>query len=182
MSTPNNNYAPPHSVVADVTPAVGSFELATRGSRLAAAILDGLIFGVPMLPIYVSFGRTMWQHGMRPSNAVVAEMFSSMGWYFALAGLVELVLFVILIVMVYRSQQTYGKRIMHIKVARTDGSRASLARIFWLRNFVSGLIGAAANLIPVVGALYPLVDILFIFGGPRRCIHDYIADTIVIQA
>jgi uncharacterized RDD family membrane protein YckC len=181
MSTPSNNYAPPHSVVADVEPAVGSFQLATRGSRLAAALLDAVIFGVPLLPTYVMLGKSMWQHGMRANNAVAADMLS-MGWYAAVGGLVELVLVVIMAVMVYRTQQTFGKRIMRIKVARTDGSRASLARIFWLRNFANGLFSGLAALIPVVGRLYALIDILFIFGEPRRCVHDYIADTIVIQA
>jgi uncharacterized RDD family membrane protein YckC len=63
-------------------------------------------------------------------------------------------------------------------VVRRDGSRASLGRIFWLRNFVNGIPGA----IPVIGYVYFLVDSLFIFGARRRCIHDLIAGTIVINA
>jgi len=63
-------------------------------------------------------------------------------------------------------------------VTRSDGSQRSIARLFWLRNFVSGLPGA----IPFLGKLYSLVDPLFIFGEQRRCIHDHIADTIVVKA
>jgi hypothetical protein len=33
-----------------------------------------------------------------------------------------------------------------------------------------------------VGAVYWLVDSLLIFGQPRQCMHDKIADTIVIYA
>jgi uncharacterized RDD family membrane protein YckC len=50
-------------------------------------------------------------------------------------------------VLVHRNAQTFGKKILKIKVARTDGSRATLGRIFWLRNFVNALIGV----VPFVG-------------------------------
>jgi uncharacterized RDD family membrane protein YckC len=70
--------------------------------------------------------------------------------------------------------QSIGKRITGIKITRTDGSRASLGRIFWLRNVVNGLL----SLIP----LYGLIDALFIFAETRQCLHDKIADTIVINA
>ncbi len=36
--------------------------------------------------------------------------------------------------------------------------------------------------IPVVGALYALVDALFIFGAEQRCLHDLIAGTKVVLA
>jgi hypothetical protein len=42
------------------------------------------------------------------------------------------------------------------------------------RNVVNGILG----IIP----LYGIIDSLFIFGNARRCVHDYIADTIVIKA
>lgn len=46
----------------------------------------------------------------------------------------------------------------------------SFGRVFWLRNFINGLIA----IIP----FYALVDLLFIFGESRQCLHDRIADTI----
>jgi uncharacterized RDD family membrane protein YckC len=61
---------------------------------------------------------------------------------------------------------------------RADGSRASLARIFGRRNFVNGLPGS----LPFLGYLYQLVDCLMIFGEKQQCIHDMIADTIVVKA
>jgi uncharacterized RDD family membrane protein YckC len=81
-------------------------------------------------------------------------------------------------VFVYRNGQTIGKKLVGIKVARTDGSRATLGRIFWLRYLLNTVI----TLVPGLGGLYALVDILMIFGEARRCCHDYIADTIVIRA
>ena len=70
--------------------------------------------------------------------------------------------------------QSIAKRMLNIKVVRTDGSTASLGRIFWLRNVVNGLLGV----IP----LYGIIDPLFIFGETRQCLHDKLADTIVVKA
>jgi uncharacterized RDD family membrane protein YckC len=95
-----------------------------------------------------------------------------------LCGIGALVYIAITAYLVYKNGQTMGKKIVGIKVVRSDRSRASVARIFWLRNFVNGLPGA----IPYVGNLYQLVDALFIFGESRQCIHDKIADTVVVKA
>jgi uncharacterized RDD family membrane protein YckC len=80
----------------------------------------------------------------------------------------------ITLLLVSRYGQTMAKRLLEIKVVRSDGSQASLGRIFWLRNVVNRLLGV----IP----LYSLVDVLWIFGEKRQCLHDLIADTIVVKA
>jgi len=178
VSTPNN-YAPPQSVVADISSKDAPFEKATRLSRLGAVLLDGLIFSVAFMPAYFSQIGAMIHTTPRPVNyfTVWAAMASSGIWFYA-AGLIDLVLLVIMTVLVYRNAQTIGKKIVGIKVARTDGSRASLARIFWLRYLLNSVI----MWVPFIGGIYFLIDSCMIFGEQRRCCHDYIADTIVIRA
>ena len=61
---------------------------------------------------------------------------------------------------------------------RTDGSRIGLARYIFLRVVPVVLI----SMIPFIGNLINLVDPLLIFGKERRCLHDLIADTIVVNA
>ena len=61
---------------------------------------------------------------------------------------------------------------------RSDGSQASFARIVGLRYFTTSVLAP----IPVVGSIYGLVDVLLIFRDSRRCLHDNIADTIVVTA
>jgi uncharacterized RDD family membrane protein YckC len=39
----------------------------------------------------------------------------------------------------------------------------------------------AGNFIPVIGPLFGLVNVLFIFGEERRCLHDLAANTIVVN-
>ena len=72
------------------------------------------------------------------------------------------------------ANQSIGKRLLKIRVARTDGSRVSVFRILILRNVVPQALGAICN-------LFGLVDAVFIFGDARRCVHDYLADTIVVK-
>jgi uncharacterized RDD family membrane protein YckC len=72
--------------------------------------------------------------------------------------------------------QSIGKACVGIKVVRTDGSRASFARIFLLRNLLNSL----PMLLPW-GWLYQLVDPLLIYQASRQCVHDKIADTTVVR-
>jgi uncharacterized RDD family membrane protein YckC len=180
MSTPttNNNYAPPRSHVEDPIAAPLEFELATRGSRLGASIIDGLIFGIPFFAVFLSqLSRTGVTRGASTAFGAWALLARS-GTPFMVAALIELVLIAITAVLVHRHAQTIGKRLCGIKVSRLDGSRATLARIFFLRYLPTAIL----NVIPVMNYLYGLPDALFIFGKARRCIHDYMAGTIVIRA
>jgi uncharacterized RDD family membrane protein YckC len=155
-----NPYAPPQAVVADVIdPAVG-IQLADRGTRLGASLLDGLIVGVMWyLPFMLGFmGRGT---GLR-----------SIG--FAVAGLGVLVWLFFTVKFLGENGQSIGKKACKIKILRVDGSEVSISRVIIARNLVNGLLG----LIP----LYGLIDPLLIFGNKRRCVHDYIADTIVVKA
>lgn len=44
------------------------------------------------------------------------------------------------------------------------------------------MVPAVISAIPLAGAAFGLVDILFIFRADRRCIHDLIAGTHVVTA
>ena len=59
---------------------------------------------------------------------------------------------------------------------RADGTPVTLSRVIFLRWLPVVLLG----MIPFVGRVVGLVDALLIFRTERRCLHDNIADTIVI--
>jgi uncharacterized RDD family membrane protein YckC len=74
--------------------------------------------------------------------------------------------------------QTLGKALLKIRIVRPSGEPASGARLA-LRYGV-GLCNR-----PHGGHalwIYSLVDCLMIFRKSRRCLHDEIADTIVVKA
>jgi uncharacterized RDD family membrane protein YckC len=83
---------------------------------------------------------------------------------------------VINLVLWSRHGQSIGKRLLRTRIVRPDRSRATLGRIFWLRQFLPGVLGFC------VGCLWWVLDGAFIFGRERRCLHDLIADTVVIDA
>lgn len=168
--TMTNPYAPPRAVVHDIAdPSVLSVP-AERSARLGAAILDGLIF---VAMVYAPLLLAVSVGGAAES----ATDGGSAGAIAAGAGVVTAVGLIVwcwlTIKYVLRNGQSIAKKIVGIKVVRSDGSSASLGRIFWLRNVVNGLI----SIIP----LYGLIDTLFIFAESRQCLHDKIADTIVVM-
>jgi len=168
-----NPYAPPQAVVHDIADPLEGTVLADRGIRLGAAILDGLIFG-GMVYLPLGIGAVA---GGALQQAAASDSSDNMAG-FGIGMLVGLVGFgawlAITVKFMMANGQSIGKKACGIKVVRRDGSVASLSRLILLRNVLNGLIG----LIP----LYGLIDVLFIFNEQRRCVHDYLADTIVIKA
>jgi uncharacterized RDD family membrane protein YckC len=73
--------------------------------------------------------------------------------------------------------QTLGKWLLGIRIVRGHGEPATFGRLLGLRYAPLFAIGA----VPMVGQLFGLADALFIFAADRRCLHDRIADTIVIR-
>lgn len=184
MNSPPNVFAPPKSHVADVSDSTEPVK-ASRATRLGCVILDGLIFFVPFIPAYIK-GMPALLHlaasngGRMPINPAVtySTLVTASGGWGMVGVLVSLPIWGLTIYWVHKYGQTIGKRWVGIKVLRSDGSRASLGRIFWLRNFINMLFA----FVPFVGRFYGLVDALFIFGGKTQCLHDKIADTIVVKA
>lgn len=164
-----NRYAPPLAQVADVAPTNAAGTLAGRGTRLGAVLIDGVIASA-------LFGLLAW---LTPINIFVPDL--SQGIWLAMLrnALAGFVFFVgVNGYLLATRGQTIGKMLLKIRIVRSDGSRASFGRLVGLRFVVNTLL----TLAPLVGGIYALVDALFIFRAPRRCLHDLIADTVVVQA
>ena len=166
----SNPYAPPLASVRDIAERHSTNEAAERGTRLVAAILDAIIFGAMVYaPFFVAvFGRA----------ATAQTDTANVDTMFVVAGGLALVGFVVwcwlTISRMRANGQSIAKKFLDIKVVRTDGSPVSLGRLIGLRTIVNMLLG----IIP----FYGIIDPLFIFGESRRCLHDKLADTIVVKA
>ncbi len=171
-----NPYAPPTANVADVGDDHGEMRIASRGTRFGAYLLDGFISFLFCLPAFIISGADIVAAVVSRNPQAVVQLFS--GKFLIVLMLGMTVWAVITIILVHRNGQTIGKKLLSIKVVRKDGSRASLGRIFWLRNVVNTL----PSLVPVIGGFYFFIDSLFIFGEAHQCVHDKIAGTIVVRA
>lgn len=166
-------YSPPRANLEGGVAQAGVMPLATAGSRLAAVMIDGLIF----LPGVIVGGLIPFL--MRPAT-VELHPAPSVGMIlgYTLMGLYMLGFGIYQIIMLSTRGQTIGKKAMKIRVVKLDGSQPGFVHAVLLRVIVNALPSA----IPIVGGIYGLVDILFVFRADRRCIHDMIAGTRVVMA
>ena len=171
---PLNPYAAPVAHVSElIEPGLAK---AGRAQRLLAVIIDSMLIGVPAiilaiaLPAYQAYVERAGGQPAINNGALIGAM-SVFGIF--VIGYVAYQCY-----WIWKNGQTLGKKLMKIKIVRIDGSRASFPRIVFVRALVPALVGG----IPLVGILFSLTDALFIFGEPQRCVHDYLADTIVINA
>lgn len=129
-------------------------ELATKKQRLGAALLDGFIVAVPY-----AIGSTE----AVPTPVRLVATLASLG------------LLVYQLRLVSMTGQTIGKRFVGIRIVLKEG----LVNGGFVVNVVKrGLVNGLLCLFPG----YFVVDCCFVFREDRRCLHDLIAGTCVIQA
>jgi uncharacterized RDD family membrane protein YckC len=74
--------------------------------------------------------------------------------------------------------QTIGKKAVGVRIVRfTDGDNPCFFRAVLIRSVLPGLIAS----LPFLGKLFALIDVLNILGEERRCLHDYLAGTKVVD-
>jgi uncharacterized RDD family membrane protein YckC len=137
--------------------------LAGRGARLMARLLDALV-----LVVFIMTAR------------ILAEAFPK---YPATQTALEILGYLVPAVCQWTllavRGQTLGKIAMGIRVVRADDdSNPGLGHAVVLRELIPGLISS----IPLLGVIFAVIDVLCIFGDQRRCLHDCLADTKVIEA
>jgi len=143
--------------------------LAGRVERLLAAILDSLLY----VPAF------LW---LLMGNAA-AFLSDSVTYQLDRAGTLGILLFIATCVGIFSLQSflltahgwTLGKRVLKLRVVTVDGQRVGFVQVVLLRSLIPGLAAFCCG-------LFSLIDALFIFGDERRCLHDLLAGTIVVNA
>lgn len=154
------------SVDADkIEQALAGIELASRWDRLWASIIDGLMIMAVTIPLIYFTGG--FDDSKEPSLV-----------YLLLVTLVATaVFFLINGKLLASSGQTVGKRFLGIKIVALDGAKADVQPHLIKRYAFYMMIGV----LPVIGTILSNINILFIFGKSKRCLHDHIAATKVID-
>ncbi len=163
-------YSPPTAEVAITTDE--GIILASRWRRLAAMLINNAILFLPLLPFFLS------EFTSGSSDFSSIETIASNDTFLAILGVFYIAILIINIVLIIKKSASIGKVLMKIKIVRNNGEKCSAARIIGLRIIINGIFG----MIPALGTFYVIADPLFIFNQRKQCIHDFLADTVVIDA
>lgn len=142
--------------------------LAGRGTRLAAAFIDSFILFIPYLIVNILFyGFNGYMENLRTLSFefIVGSLFLGIFSNLSINGY-----------LLYKKGQTIGKMSMDIKIVDMNNNVPSLFHSFFLRSFLFSVI----YFIPYVKIIV-LLDPLFIFSQSRRCLHDRLAGTKVVD-
>jgi len=172
-----NPYQSPATVVEDASAQDGPFEermLASRLSRLGAAFIDGLVMMAPVFLVFFAAGTSLI-----PMSVEDAENISQRTWLFeTLTSIATVGVFLAINGYWLATQgQTVGKKLAGIKIVSRENTLVPFGRLI-IRRYLLFWIAA---LIPFVNFL-GLINVLFIFRKNRRCLHDDLADTMVVRA
>jgi uncharacterized RDD family membrane protein YckC len=160
-----NPYRPPE---AEIVEPIQYGQLAGRGERLLAVLLDTLIMLVIMLPIMFVTGYWKTVTRGHPPDFSTQLLYGSIG------------LVVFILVQSYplnASGQTWGKRAMKIRIADMQGGKPAFSNLMLKRYLAIQVVG----FVPWAGGIVAWVDALMIFRADRRCGHDFIAGTQVVK-
>jgi uncharacterized RDD family membrane protein YckC len=153
-------------------PTVAGIPLGSRGARLGAALIDAIIIAAIVFPIEYAAG--FWQVLMDATrNHELVPLGTSLPW-------LAFGLCVFVLVQGYplvRDGQSWGKKVLSIKIVDGLGRKPSIGRLS-----VRCGVAIFAGMIPFVGRLASLVDVCLIFRTDKRCGHDLVAGTHVVQA
>ncbi len=158
---------PPGALTASATEQGGGLILAERGARLGAVALDCLIALGCTAP---GFLMIVINDKQNDAVTVIGAILLAIGF---------LGLLITQIYLLSTRGQTLGKRIVGVRIVKfADNSNPGFVGACLLRLIVPSIIGG----LPIVGSIFFIIDVCFIFQADRRCLHDMIAGTKVVKA
>lgn len=150
-----------------------NIESASRWARLGASILDGILMALLVLGFYYIIGVFDYA-----SLANQGSEFNDMDtWTWLAMTLFPILIFAAVnLYTLINTGQTLGKVIVGIRIVTLENEYIRMSHI--LKRYGVSL---GVQYIPVLGGLLSLLNILMIFGKQKRCGHDLVAGTRVID-
>jgi uncharacterized RDD family membrane protein YckC len=145
-------------------PAATQYELAGRGERLGAAILDGLL-AVPFVLVPMFIGA------MLDEAAGNRETFSTLFYFLGYIAYLGVLAYYLT-----TEGASPGKKALGIRIIKTDTlQNGGFVTNCLARGVLPAILGG------ITCYIFTIIDILFIFGDEQRCLHDQMAGTIVVK-
>ncbi|WP_348720298.1 RDD family protein [uncultured Alcanivorax sp.] len=168
MTDSNNPYQSP-AAAAPPHPSADNAVLASRWHRFFGALIDGLVQLAIIAPIVFFSGA--WADMM--ANSGVLDLTTTLVWF--IVG--EVIFLAVQGWLLFNRQQTIGKWLLGMKIVGMEQNAVPVGKLYGLRYLLFHVLAQ----VPGVN-LIMLIDPLMIFRGDRRCLHDLLAGTQVIQA
>ncbi len=141
-------------------------EPASRFARVVAVLLDALLVMLPWSVGLIVLGDTL----NRPETEIHGVAWVLLGTLALWVGQMTLLAF---------RGQTLGKMALGVRiVCARDGSNPGFWRAVVLRQLLPGVMSG----LPIVGLFFIGMELFTFLGEDRRCLHDYMADTKVVEA
>lgn len=177
-------------------------DIATAGSRIAAYLLNMVFTALVFAPLFVSFVLPIMEHWDEQNPAALEQI----AWNGPLVAGGSLLLLVYLVAQVWlmaRDGQSFGKRIMKIRVLKNSGDNPGLWGTVILREILFNVIVSIASMIAgylitlvvqgspetaelignALSQLLWVVCLVMLFNKTknRRTLQDMLADTVVVK-
>ncbi len=141
--------------------------LAGRGRRLLASLIDACL--VPALTVLLILVTGILES---------AEAYRDQMWVAQVLGLSILGYLMLNGYLLWSRGQTVGKAMLGLIIVNSEtGEQASIWRLILIRAWFFPVL--FLTLAPPLTIL-PLIDLVPIFFGRRRCLHDFLAGTMVV--
>jgi uncharacterized RDD family membrane protein YckC len=143
--------------------------LASPGKRLGGVLIDFVVLAVIVVPIMAltgGFRDALGGHEPPVNRKLIYGGLTIAVWMVLNAQLLA------------AKGQTIGKRAVGTRIVDLQGGVPPLGKLLVLRYLVPCIAGT----VPFLGGIFGLVDGVFVFRKDRRCIHDHLAGTRVLDS
>ncbi len=150
-------------------PGIGRLALASPGSRFGAWAIDFVMFWGPAIGLGAGGGALVETNSTEAMGivlfvltAVHVVFLMSYNWY-----------------LIATRGQTIGKRWLGLRIVKDTGAPVDFVTGVLLRSWITGVLGSFV--LSWIGCMFWVIDSCMIFGQERRCLHDHIASTRVVE-
>lgn len=163
--------------------------LASLGQRFGAKMIDWLLLLLPVYVLLIAIMDATFEAKILALREDPTAMMETLKMQitqaleagnqtvFAMYGVISALMIANVVLLTLRGQ-SIGKLMIGIQIVRAlDGSRAGFVKTVMLRWFLFAVVSS----IQFIGMPLMLGDILLVFRTDRRCLHDLVADTMVIK-
>ena len=148
--------------------------------RLVAAIIDGIVISIPLMPVFFLVFIDMFRHaqdfqGRQDPAGLMTILGPKIGLIFFISAIASWLYWGLFESSAW--QATLGKKALGVIVTDLEGRRISFGRAsgrFWA--------GRGVGAIPYLGGTYFLIDCICVgFTAKKQAIHDMIASCLVLR-